>query len=683
VLDTTAIPDGLRAPIAERAEGNPLYVEELVRLLRDQELLVAGRDGWELRSDDELPLPGSIQALIAERLDTLPAERKALLSDAAVVGKVFWVSAVARMGDRDPTEVAEALRELSRKELVRPARLSSMAGETEYAFWHVLTRDVAYSQLPRASRAAKHVAAARWLEDIAGDRAEDLADVLAHHYATALDLARAAGSAEQAVELEEPARRFLRLAGQRAVGLDWGAALSNFERALELTPAGHPERAELLLEFADGAMNQRRFGEAKSASEEAVALYEERADPVGQGIATLQLAGAWFRLGDNARRNELTERALALLEPLPPCPELVVALIESAAIRAFSGRPDLGLPYAERALQVAAKIDVYDYRSYALNRRAICRVAMGDPGGLDDFREAITLGTENGDRALGHLNLASYLPYFEGPAAALAENRAGIAYAKARGLATLVDWMIGAALDNLIDLGELDEALEGMDETDERTGDDNVVGLFQARVLRTRIAPLRGRADTVESFVGWLEATSRDLVHVQWVVQGLVVAAEVHAALGRQDKARELIAELEAYPDARTSEVWLPWLPTLVRLALAIGDSDLAARLVVGVEPRWPLGEHALVTARAALAERAGELEAAVAAYAEAASRWALFGMVVEEAFALLGQGRCLAALGKPEAEKPLLEARTLFAKLGAEPALAEVDALLAEQQPA
>jgi len=686
LLDTPAIPEDLRAPIVERAEGNPLYVEELLRLLGDQELLVSESDGWALRSGAELPLPGSIQALIAARLDTLPAERKSLLADAAVVGKVFWVGAVARMGDRDPAEVAEALRELSRKELVRPARRSSMAGESEYAFWHVLTRDVAYSQLPRVSRAAKHVAAAAWLEDVAGDRAEDVADVLAHHYATALDLARAAGSAERAAALEEPARRFLTLAGRRALNLDLAAAASFFERALALTPPGHPQRADALVEFGDAAMGVQRFGEAKTAFEEAVELSREQGNVHGEGRATMYLAGSWFRLGDNARRGETVERALELLETVPPGPDLVDVLAETSGNKYFEGRADLGLPYAERAVRLAAELDLdAGYRSYALNRRAMCRAGQGDPGGLEDYREAARIATRVGHQAggLAYLNLASQLGLFEGPAASLEENRVGIAYARAHGAPLYVDWMTAGTLDCLVDLGELDQALEGLDELERRTDDENVVSLWHARILRVRIATLRGRTDTVESFLTWLEEASRGLVHVQWIVPGLAAAAGVHAALGRCDEARALLAEIEAYPDARNDPTYVSWLPTLVRVAQSVSDPDLATRLVAGVEPKWPLSEHALVAARAALAEQAGETEAAVNGYAEAASRWALFGIVAEEAFALLGQGRCLAALDKPEAERPLLEARKIFASLEARPALAETDALLQETQAA
>jgi hypothetical protein len=129
------------------------------------------------------------------------------------------------------------------REFIRIAPRSSMAGETEYAFWHVLVREVAYRALPRSARASRHLAVSRWIEARAGDRVEDVADVLAHHYSTALDLARAVGDDRQSSELEAPALRFLLLAGERALDLDVSAAVGLLERALALTPPGHPDRS--------------------------------------------------------------------------------------------------------------------------------------------------------------------------------------------------------------------------------------------------------------------------------------------------------------------------------------------------------------------------------------------------------------------------------------------------------
>jgi class 3 adenylate cyclase len=118
-------------------------------------------------------------------------------------------------------------------------------------------------------------------------------------------------------------------------------------------------------------------------------------------------------------------------------------------------------------------------------------------------------------------------------------------------------------------------------------------------------------------------------------------------------------------------------LPSMVRTALAVGDAALANGLVNGIEPRYPLDEHALCAARAQIAERADDRAEAAALYAEAARRWQEFGHVPERAFALLGQGRCLRSLELTGAEEPLREAAELFASMGYEPALAETAALL------
>ena len=150
------------------------------------------------------------------------------------------------------------MRELSRKELVRSSRRSTIEGEAEFAFWHILTRDVAYAQLPRPSRAARHVAAAEWIESRAPERVEEVADALAYHYATALDLAHATGDTHQVNVLEDPARRFLTLAGERALGLDTAAAMTNLERALALTPPAHPDRPYALARFGKAALEAGR-----------------------------------------------------------------------------------------------------------------------------------------------------------------------------------------------------------------------------------------------------------------------------------------------------------------------------------------------------------------------------------------------------------------------------------------
>src|SRR5207244_2360865 len=173
------------------------------------------------------------QGIIAARLDVLSEPEKALMQDAAVVGKVFWLGSVCAIGGVESEAAEDALLGLERKELVQRARRSSVEGEAEYAFRHLLVRDVAYGQIPRAGRADKHRAAAEWVEALG--RPDDHAEMLASHYSRALEYARAAGVDD--AELEERGRLALRDAGDRAASLSaWPAAARFYTEALDLWP---------------------------------------------------------------------------------------------------------------------------------------------------------------------------------------------------------------------------------------------------------------------------------------------------------------------------------------------------------------------------------------------------------------------------------------------------------------
>ena len=682
LLESTVIPAELQRPILERAGGNPLYAEEFVRLLKDKDLLIKKGASWELREGADVPFPDSVQALIAARLDTLSADTKSMLADAAVIGKVFWAGAIAQMGERDLTAVTDTLRELSRKELMRPARRSSIEGEAEYAFWHVLACDVAYGQLPRGSRSSRHVAAARWIESKALERVEDLADVLAYHYATALELAQAAGQTEQASELEAPALKFLSLAGERALGLDTTAALSNLERALALAPEGHPERPEALARFGEAALQAGRYTEAAEALEEGVASFRARGEIPAVARAMGVLAYVFGRLGD-PRQWTLPNEALELLEPLGPSPELVGALTEVARTDALQMRSEDAVRLADRALALASELDL-PRPARALGYRGLARTNLGDAGGVEDYREAIELATEagqGGEVANLHNNLGWALWSFEGPGASLEVLGEGIAYAKPRGLTEKLDMFTQSSLDALVDTGEHEEVLALAAEIGPRAeASGDVWYLTAVRAAQIRILALRGQGAEVAESLEWLEPASRGTEDPLSIAQCLGSAALVRAGLGQGEAASALLAELELYPGARDNTNYLALLAAMVRMALQIGEPAIAERLVGGLEPRDPYAEHALVAANAALTEAHGDLGAAADAYADAAERWERFGVVPEQAFALLGQGRCLLGLSRPTEAAPVLQrAREIFEGLQAAPALAETEALLAQ----
>jgi class 3 adenylate cyclase len=667
LLERAVLPAETQQALLARAGGNPLYAEEFVRLLADRGEAV------------EAEVPDSVQALIAARLDTLTPERKSLLQDAAVLGKVFWAGALAEIGDRDLPGVEQALHELSRKELVRPARTSSMEGEAEYGFWHLLVRDVCYAQIPRAARAARHLAAAAWLEEKAGERAEDLADVLAYHYQAALDLARASGHAMDTAELETKTVRYLALAGERALALDVASAEQSLARALELAPAGHSERAFLLERWAQAAQQQYRLREAKEALEEALALYRRQDERVAAGRVLTPLSRVLQRLGD-PRQEEALAEALALLEAQPPGPELVAANAQLAVVRFVGGAHAEGIAAAERALALAAGLGLPE-SARALGIRGAARCFLGEREGLADMHHALALAVEQGEgqtAAIVHNNLAIAAWQYEGPRAALAACREGIDFSERRGI---TEWALGIASQSttfLAETGEGEQAFAEAGPLAERLQAAGSADYIEPRSLQLRLLAERGAQDHAPAADG-LIAAARESGEPQLFAMAFAAGARLLLAQGRPQHANALLLEFEQIADTRVDPYYASVLPGLVRTAHALGQPELAARLVDGVQPVTPLLEHALSACRAQLVEGTGGHARAAPLYGEAASRWQEFGNVPERAYALLGQGRCLAALGRPEAEAPLREARELFVSMGYKRALAEADALLAQ----
>ena len=583
------------------------------------------------------------------------------------------------MGGRDVREVEQDLHELARKELVRPGRTSSMEGEQEYGFWHVLVRDVCYAQIPRSSRAARHRAAAAWIERKAGDRVEDLADVLAHHYLQALELALAAGSVEETEELEAGAIRYLALAGERALSLDVQSAEASLARALELAPEGHRERAFMLEGWAKAAQQQGRLDEARAALEEAIALYREQGENVDAGRALTGVVAVHWALGD-PRRKEAIAESLAMLEAQPPGLELVAAYAELAGVRLEDAAYSEAIETSERSSQLASELGLPE-PARALGFGASARANLGGRRGLDEMRRALELSVERGksrDAGAIYSYLSQACWEYEGPQSALAVCREGIEFCKRRGISEIVLKTAGFAPLYLADLGRCEQALtEAASLADRAEATSNIPAHIVARSAELRLLAHRGEEEQSPAPGERLADEARS-TGVPWEIGfGLGAAAQHVLAAGRPKLAETLLRELTEVQGAhRTLSYGL--LPELVRCALASSGPELAARLTGDFEPSTPMREHALVAARAVLAEAAGDLAEASTLYAETAERWLEFGNVPERAYALLGHGRCLVALRPPAAEVPLAQARELFASMGYKRALAETETLLA-----
>ena len=669
LLERAVLPADTQQALLERAGGNPLYAEEFVRLLTDR--------GASAEAEE---VPDSVQALIAARLDTLSPDRKSLLQDAAVLGKVFWAGALAEMGGRELEEVEQTLHELSRKELVRPARMTSMDGEHEYGFWHVLVRDVCYGQIPRAARASRHRAAAAWIERKAGERIEDLADVLAHHYLSALELNRAAGIVDQAEQLQAQSGRYLALAGERALSLDVEQAERQLALALELAPAGDLLRASLLERWAQAAQQQGRLQEARQAFEEALDIYRGQVEPVAAGRVLTRLGLVVHRLGDPLSE-EMFAEAVELLERQPSGPELVSAYTYVAGRDLLTSRYAQAAAAAERALALAAELGSPE-PAFALHWQGLARCYLGEADGLDDVRRALVLGLEQGQgRETGVIygNLAGVVWSHEGPLAALAVAAEGIAFCERRGITELALQTRANTIMALAELGQVEQALAEAGPLADRLEAAGDMAHVTPRALQMRLHAERGTPDQVLAPETFLSA-ARGIGLPDLIALAFAAVAQLLVVQRQTERAQALLHEL------RQLDVGLDYasvLPSLLRIALDLDDLPLAQGLAAGVEPLTPLQEHALASAKAQLTEATGDNAAAARLYHEAAERWRKFGNVPERAYALLGQGRCLAAFGKPEAEEPLRAARDLFASMGFAPAVAEVDGLLGSPEAA
>jgi class 3 adenylate cyclase/tetratricopeptide (TPR) repeat protein len=382
------------AVLLERIAGNPLYAQEYARMLV-RERRAGLSDGDRLEGWDELPAPGTLQAVIAARLDTLPSDEKAILQNASVVGKVAWVGAVAHVADLRPWEAEAALRRLQRKEFLHQVRPSSVAGETEYAFRHDLIRDAAYAQIPRGARAEKHRRVAEWIERLSGDR-EDRLEVLVHHYRAALSFATS-GSPD-ASELRRRARQVMAGAGDRAIELNaFAAAARFFSQARELWHAEDAEYPDLLYREMRALERGLRFDQRTlDIASEAVSALVRLGDRTRAAQAENVIATVARLRGDVDGEERHHRHAGALIADGPPSRAQAEILGAMAARAWLAGRADEAVALGEKAQSVAKELGLLDVYAAVTNDLGQVRLHyFGDTaGGLEAIREGLAIGQQ-------------------------------------------------------------------------------------------------------------------------------------------------------------------------------------------------------------------------------------------------------------------------------------------------
>jgi len=539
----------MQQTLLRRADGNPLFAEEYIRMLRDRGLLRKEGGSWRLDQAD-VDVPETVQGIIAARLDALEQDEKEVLQTASVVGKVFWLGSVAAIAGISAWEAEERLHALERKEFVRRDRRASVAGETEYAVRHVLVRDVAYGQIPRARRADLHVRAAKWIESLGQDRSEDRAEMLAHHYVAALNLTRAAGG--DTAPLEAPARQALREAGKRAYALSALESAANlYARALELWPKDDPAHPHLLLELGKTLLWMRNEGAPEL--EQAAARLLSAGDVESAAEAESLLADVHWVTGAQEVARKHYERSVVLIADLPETRA-------TAKIRSGAWRNDLLAnkhPSMQEGKRILGLMEVFGSTEEILNTRiTVClgHADHGDPHAtIRDLELALDqcLEAKSFLAARALLNLASFVGTVGDLRRSAELHREGVEVARRFG-SFQEHWLVAECAIDDYTTGAWDAAIVGASAFLEHGGAAQYMEVGARAVLAATFAA-RGSRREADEHAGVMLARAREIGDPQALWGSLGECARLATETGERGEAQSLVQELAATLSAAES----------------------------------------------------------------------------------------------------------------------------------
>lgn len=583
-----AMPDALVEAILERSDGTPLFIEEMIRTWIGVGTLVPSDDGgWRLALEPaSVPFPPTVQAIYAAQLDDLPPDARLVARRGSVAGRRVPVAALAPL---QVDTAAEGLDALRRRALIAGPTVDPITGEA-YAYRHALLRDAGYASLARSERARLHLAMARWLTDVAGDRVGVVAEAVAEHYAAALEArpALATGLPDPG-ELAADAATWYERAADAALALNaHEAAARHFARAVGLTDA---DRAPI-----DRARRRLRHGEVLAASanlaagiaELEAALREYGEDPRG-AVAASALAHAYMQQMRFPEAERLTAETLERLGDRAP----LSATARLHALHAWSvsaqGRSDGVVAEADAAEAMAAAADDPHAQLEVLEHAASARDEV-DAASAEHWARladrARLLGRWPQVVSAGRVS-ATYVA-MEDPAAALPLLEEVGQLAIAHGLREQAGWADYSRCEALWVLDRCDEALAiGIDVigTAERLAYDRLA--FRTWVIVLAIAAVRGDRSIAERYRHW------------WA------GAKAHAPAAPSPYAHVLREAISIWLARADGERPRPPDPSVIDAIVPMVNPHYLAALETVVEAWAEAGESAL--ARAA-AERSAEV---------------------------------------------------------------------------
>jgi class 3 adenylate cyclase/tetratricopeptide (TPR) repeat protein len=618
----SSLPQPVSARILAAAEGNPLYLEEMLGMLVYDGLLVEANGSWLAAPElDAARVPPTIQALLAARLEQLAPNERAVAERAAVVGRVFEQDAVAELSpEAFRPEVARSLVALVRKELVRPERSELVAGDA-FKFRHILIRDAAYEALPKIERADLHERFAQWLRRVAAGRLLEVEEIVGYHFEQAWRYRRELGFDDDVTaRVADAAAGHLAAAAFRALDhSDLPAAAQLLDRVLHTMLEEDPRLVELTVERADVLMQLGRLHEAGRLLEAARELPALLTDPRQQAwceLAQLRLAASAGHGYQAESALSVIEGAIASFESTNDIRGLAHAWLNKAQThwwqmqaRATISALERALDYSRQAGRRSQELSILDW---------LARMYLGGPSPvpvalveLDRIRHAadgdrrieagvalsranlFAMAGERGDaerelevaltiyRDLGmalSVGEAGQASYWLGLATGdLAEARRRIADAnnqlEAIGEKGFLSTNLGILALILLDMGEPDEA-----EAVARRGlaiasPDDLAAVMTVRLALASLESQRGNSgravELAEELMGLMARSDSDY-HV-WVGDWLSRAAHIHLAAGNRERATTLFDDaLQRY-----------WIKGATGLATALQKRMVA----LGIQP--------------------------------------------------------------------------------------------------
>jgi predicted ATPase/class 3 adenylate cyclase len=666
------LPEDLIGRIRDRAEGVPLYAVETVRMLLDRGIVAKEGDRYRLGGEiGALAVPETLHALIAARLDGLPAAERQVVVDASVLGKSFTREAVSAITGIPAPDLDPYLASLLRREFLTLQSDPRSPERGQYGFLQSLVREVAYQTLSAKDRKARHMAAARHLEERAEEE-EDIVEVVASHY---LEAYRAAPQAPDAAEIKARARQALIRAAERAASL--AASIEThryFEQAMEL--ADDPlERAELAERAGSAARAAAETETAVAHFEEAIRLFESEGRTHPAARVSARLAEIMWAEGHIEQGLERMETSFAVLAGEKPDEDLATLAAQLARLHAFAGNIERAAERVELALEISEAQGLTEVLSQALNtKHLVLWYQHRRQEALALLRHALQVALEAdlsaaALRAYG--NLAIREMFLDRLAPALEHARQGLGVARRRGDRFWEWFLLGdAEAQCLWEMGAWDEALERLAQIpspDEVPAARFAVG----RSLYAHVHLLVNRG-SVERAAALLEVLRDMEQSAEGVERGVYARAKalLLASQGRHSEALEAGRTAMFSLDAPVQHGFA----VATNAALESGQLEEAEALVATGEG-LPPGQMTrslraqLFLMRARVAAARSKHDDVSPAFNQAEGLFREIGSPFWLAVTLLEHGEWLLERGEAEPALPLLEeAREIFNRLGARP---------------